>query len=83
MTEPSEHTDKTVCYNNMYDNCDSAYCMTSYCVKFPNDNDPCCDIFMSCVCLPIKIGLFLPCHCGSFINCILNKCKKTNKNYLF
>ena len=67
---------------NLYDHIGSPYCITQYCAKLENDKDPCCDICMTFVFCPIKFIFVWPCWIGASINCFINKCKKTDKNYL-
>lgn len=82
VNKSHDNSNKDYCMNNLYDHIESPYCITEYCAKTKNDKDPCCDICMTLVFCPIKFTLVWPCWFGACINCCINKCKKTNKNYL-
>ena len=72
---------KRMCVKNFSEYATSPYCITEYCAKPLDDNDPCCDIFMTLVfCVP-KQAIFFPCLFGSILNGCINDFKKTNKNY--
>ena len=75
-------SDKRLCAKNFSDYLTSPYCITEYCAKPDDDNDPCCDIFMTLIFCAPKQAMFLPCLFGSILNGCINSCKKTNKNYL-
>jgi hypothetical protein len=77
-----ENPEKAYCLTNFSNHLASPYCITEYCAKPDNDNDPCCDIFMTCIFCPIKFALTWPCCIGSIINDCINKCKHTDNNYL-
>ena len=82
VKKSGDDSDRGYCMKNVYDHIESSYCMTEYCDKPVIDKDPCCDIFITLVCCPIKFAFVWPCWIGAYINCYINKCRKTNKNYL-
>ena len=75
-------SDKRMCLKNISEYCTSPYCYTEYCAKPDDDNDPCCDIFMTLIFFAPKQVTFLPCLFGALLNGCINKCKNTDKNYL-
>lgn len=75
-------SNKRFCTNNFTEYCESPYCISEYCAKPDNDNDPCCDICLTLVFCAPKQVIFFPCLFGALLNGCINKCKKTDKNYL-
>jgi len=74
-------TDKRICLKNFTEYLESPYCITEYCAKL-DDNDPCCDIFMTLIFCAPKQVTFFTCLLGAILNGCINHYKKTDKNYL-
>jgi len=75
-------SDKRCCVKNLSEYSESPYFITEYCAKPLDDNDPCCDIFMTLIFCAPKQAKFFPCLIGAFINGCINHYKKTEINYL-
>ncbi len=75
-------SEKRLCMKNLSEYSTSPYCITEYCAKPLDDNDPCCDVFMTLIFCAPKQAMFFSCLIGSCINGIINDYKKTDKNYL-